>query len=332
MGAERIRIAAACALLASAMLAIGSGSSASAQSLDATDPVEIDRAITAAARPNDRAAALLLVDRIHRGLPGQLLAHAIDALVENHSQPAISALIELSHHRRAQVRARVSTALARTRSQSARDVLADRLDDPDAEVRSAAAVALGEVGAQGMMDTVLLAALRGVPEAAIVYGEQATPADIARLLRRVDRSTFEAVAPALRILLGRANVPRGQKLAIVRTIGALEDPFADRLLREIGAALLETDPVRRAIDEALATEGEAPATPGAAPAAGAPAARDAAPSTPTTPAAPGAAAPSPQASAPATGARASGAAVPTTTAPARAATPRTVAATEGGAR
>lgn len=245
-----------------------SGSIAQAQSLDAADPVEVGRAIAAAGHAGDRALATALAARIERGLPGPLLTRAIDALVSNGSPPATSALLELASHRRAAVRAYAARSLARGRSPSARRVLAELLDDPDAAVRSAAAVALGEVGAQGVLDTVMLAALRGVPEAAILFGQQASALDVARLLRQVDPGSLDATAPALRILLERAQVARPTKLAIVRRLAELRGALSERLLREVGATMIATDPVRVAIDAAL--EGEAPAvapttTPAAAP-------------------------------------------------------------------
>ncbi|UJR82332.1 HEAT repeat domain-containing protein [Sandaracinus amylolyticus] len=234
-------------------------SPAAGQSLEATDPVEIERAITAAARPGDRALATQLAARIDAGLPAPLLSRAIESLVQNGSPPAVSALLTLARHRRAAVRAQVARGLVRSRSANARGALADLLDDPEAEVRSAAAVALGEVGAQGVMDTVMLAALRGVPEAAILFGTQASAQDVARFLRRLDATTLEASAPALRILLERANVQRPTKLAIVQRLAALEGALSARVLREVGATLPENDPVRRAIDQALATEDAAAA-------------------------------------------------------------------------
>jgi HEAT repeat protein len=225
-----------------------------AQSLDATDPAEIGRAITAAAHPGDRALASALAARIERGLPAPLLSRAIDALVQNGSPPAISALLQLTSHRRAAVRAHVARSLAAAHAASARRVLADLLDDPEAEVRAAAARALGEVGPLGVMDTVMLAAIRGVADAAILLGEHASAADVARVVRALDGSTLEALAPALRILLLRAQVARPAKLSIVRRLDAIGGVLGETLLREVAATLPETDALRRAIDEAVAAE------------------------------------------------------------------------------
>jgi hypothetical protein len=131
-------------------------------------------------------------------------------------------------------------------------------------VRAAAAQSLGQIGPQGVMDTVMLAALRGVADAAILLGEHASGADLARMIRALDASTLEALAPALRISLLRAQVGRASKLAIVQRLGALGGALAETLLREVAATLPETDAVRRAIDAVLETDDEA-ASDGATP-------------------------------------------------------------------
>lgn len=240
------------ALSLGSLFSLGIGPTAHAQSLDARDPVEIERAIAAAAQPGDRARAQQLSARIDAGLPAPLLTRAVDALVANGSPPAVSALRALAGHRRAAIRAQSARGLARIRGANARDVLAALLDDPEAEVRSAAAIALGTLGPQGVMDTVMLAALRGVSEAAILFAQQANPQDVARFVRRLDAATLEPTAPAVRILIARANLPRPSRLALVAKLRELGTGLPQTLLREVGATLPEGDPVRRAIDEALA--------------------------------------------------------------------------------
>lgn len=228
---------------------------AGAQSLEATEPAELERAIHAAGHAGDTAGATALAARIDRGLPGPLVSHAVDALASNGSPPAVTALLGLARHRRAAVRAHVARSLGQAHSANARRVLADLLDDPDGSVRSAAAVALGTVGAQGVLDTVMQAALRGVPEAAILFAQQAGAPDIARFLRALGPQGLEATAPALRILLQREQVPRPSKLAIVHRLAEIGGALAERLLREVSASLPPGDPVRRAIDDALASAG-----------------------------------------------------------------------------
>jgi hypothetical protein len=118
-------------------------------------------------------------------------------------------------------------------------------------VRSQASTALGLIGAREVMSTLILAAVRGVPEAAIVVGEQAGAPDIARLLHRVDARTLPSLAPTLRVLLGRDNVPLRSKQAILAKLGTIRGAETERLLRETEASLGPNDPLRRSLEQAL---------------------------------------------------------------------------------
>jgi len=228
------------------------------------DPVAaIGRELDGLGRQGGRESVVRIQARIQEGLPPQLLARAVAALTQINDRNAVGALLELASHRRGAVRAQVAEALGRSSDSRGRTVLAELLDDPDPRVRSAAAVAIGNVGAQGAMDTVIQAAARGVAEAAIALGEHAGPADVPRLLRRLDASTLPALAPALRVLLGRENLPLRSKQAIVAALGQLRDPECERMLREVSASLAGADPLRPALDEALSRitappEGSAP--------------------------------------------------------------------------
>ncbi|MCC6873656.1 MAG: HEAT repeat domain-containing protein [Sandaracinaceae bacterium] len=225
-------------------------------SLEVTDTAELTRNIEVLARRGDRASVARIAARVEAGLPSPILLRAVDALAEHAAEPSYALLVRLAQHRRPAVRARVARALGASRNAGARNVLADLLDDPDADVRAQAALALGAVGAQPVLETVLLAALHGVAEAAIVLGQQAAAAHVARIVRRLEPATLEALAPALRILLERANVPRPSKSAIVERLGTLGGG-AERLLREVQATLGPGDALRGSIDSALARLAEA---------------------------------------------------------------------------
>lgn len=246
-------------VLASALFALAGLAPAPAgaqSSLDAGNPAEVNRALDTLAREGGRDAVQRIAERIERGLPPALLARAIRALTTIADRWASRALIDLGQHRRASVRAQVAESLGALGREEARSALANLLDDPDPRVRSQAAVALGQVGAAPVINTLIQAALRGVPEAAIVVGQQARPGDVARLMGQVDAETFPAIAPALRILLGRANLPRPGKIRIVRRIGEVigtDGGGTDqvRLLREVSATLSSGDPLQSTIQEVL---------------------------------------------------------------------------------
>jgi HEAT repeat protein len=224
-----------------------------AQEAPAEDAASIGRAIEAAGRQGGREGVQTIRARIQQGLPPALLARAIAALSRINDVHAASVLLDLATHRRSTVRASVAEALGRTTDPRARSVLADLVDDPDPRVRSAAATSLGNIGAREVMSTLILAAVRGVPEAAIVVGEQAGTADIARLLLRVDRETLPSLAPTLRVLLGRDNVQLRSKQAILTKLATIRGAETERLLREVEASLGANDPLRRNVEDAITT-------------------------------------------------------------------------------
>lgn len=224
----------------------------------AEDAASIGRAIDAAGRTGGREGVQTIRTRIEQGLPPALLARAITALARINDVHAASVLLDLATHRRSTVRASVAEALGRSPDPRVRAVLADLVDDPDPRVRSAAATALGNIGAREVMTTLILAAVRGVAEAAIVVGEQAGTADIARLLMRVDASTLPSLAPTLRVLLGRDNVQLRSKQAIIAKLGTIRGAETERLLREVEASLGASDPLRRNVEQAIAAITEQP--------------------------------------------------------------------------
>lgn len=205
----------------------------------------------ALARRGGRDSVRQIDARIQQGLAPPQLARAIAALSRIHDPASATVLASLASHRRAAVRAQVAEVLGRLGDARARSTLADLLDDPDPRVRSAAAVALGQVGAQGVLDTLTIATARGVPEAAIVLGQQASAGDVPRILRRVDATSVATFAPALRVLLERDNLPLRTKQAVVRALAQIAGGESIHLLREVGAPLAPNDPLRAEINHAL---------------------------------------------------------------------------------
>lgn len=248
-------------MLIAFLLALASGTASAQPPARPTAPrVEPLAEIDALGRQGGRDAALRIRTLIQQGLSGPALSRAIGALARMGDRDAAGVLVTLVSHRRAAVRAQVAEALGRIGDARARPALADLLDDQDPAVRSAAAVALGSLGAQSVIETLVVATARGVPEAAIVLGEQAGAADVPRIVRRVDASTLPAFAPALRVLLDRANVPPRSKQALVRALAGIRTPECARLLREAAASLAPNDPLRATIQQALeqVTAQEAP--------------------------------------------------------------------------
>ena len=92
-----------------------------------------------------------------------------------HRPSAGPALLELTQHRRTQVRTKAMAALAALEVRSAQSALLYALDDPSGEVRSAAVSALARVGDGRALSALLTAAERGVPGAWQASAQLARP-------------------------------------------------------------------------------------------------------------------------------------------------------------
>ncbi|HKP64469.1 MAG TPA: HEAT repeat domain-containing protein [Polyangiales bacterium] len=181
-------------------------------------------------------AAQAVVTRLHRGLPPQLIEAAIDTLVLLNRPSLAPPLLELTQHRRIQVRIKAMQALAILKVKSAQSALLYALDDPSSEVRSAAVEALASVGNARALPALYTSAERGVPGAWQAIGQIASPADFKSLMARAQKDDVMMVRPALDALMLRANVPLDAKLKLVQQVGALGSPSARAALVEWNAA------------------------------------------------------------------------------------------------
>lgn len=176
--------------------------------------------LASASGPGAESAATAVVARLRRGLPPQLIEEAIDALVLLHRPSAGPALLELTQHRRTQVRTKAMAALAALEIRSAQSALLYALDDPSGEVRSTAVSALARVGDGRALSALLTAAERGVPGAWQASAQLARPSDVKTFLTRAQNAEVSDLRAALDTLFARTNLPPEVKL---RTIAWLRE-------------------------------------------------------------------------------------------------------------
>jgi HEAT repeat protein len=181
-------------------------------------------------------AAQAVVARLRRGLPPQLIEAAIDTLVFLNRPSLAPPLLELTQHRRIQIRIKAMQALASLKMKSAQSALLYALDDPSSEVRSAAVQALASLGNARALPALYTAAERGVPGAWDAVAQIAGPADFKTLFARAGREDVMLVRPALDALLARENLPLDAKLKLVQQVAALGTPAARAVLVEWNAA------------------------------------------------------------------------------------------------
>jgi HEAT repeat protein len=168
-----------------------------------------------AAGSGGEAAANAVVARLRRGLPPQLIEQAIDTLVLLNRPSAGPALLELTQHRRTQVRIKAISAIAALQIRSAQSALLYALDDPSGEVRSGAVNALTRVGNARALSALLTAAERGVPGAWQASAQLVQPKDLKQLFERARTADVVDVRAALDTLLARPNLPSESKLRTV---------------------------------------------------------------------------------------------------------------------
>lgn len=181
----------------------------------------------------DKAALDVLMARVRRGLPRDLLLTAIFTVGAIGDHAAGPLLIDLTRHRSPEVRARAIEMLAALQPPDAAAALMQALADPDPDVRAIAAIGLGDMGASEALDKLFQAQDRGVTEASVAIGKVVSARDVPRLLEYLGRMPLRALAPALRAIITRANVDENARLQVVSRLSELATPEVKAFLKEV---------------------------------------------------------------------------------------------------
>ncbi|HEY2736466.1 MAG TPA: HEAT repeat domain-containing protein, partial [Polyangiales bacterium] len=142
------------------------------------------------------------------------------------SAVAAPALLELSLHRRAPIRAKAIEALGALKIKAAQSALLYALDDPSADVRASAVRSLASVGTSRALPALLIAAEHGVSGAWQSVGAIASPSDSKRLLEHAAAGDITPIRPALDAMMARSTFDLDGKLRIVQALEALGSPSA----------------------------------------------------------------------------------------------------------
>jgi hypothetical protein len=247
---------------------------AASNQLTSSDPGVIEQGFAALAKLGGKEAVEPVIARVRRGLPPQLIDVAVDALIALKQPVAVPVLLELTTHRRWQVRERALDALGALSARSAQSALLYALDDPSSEVREAAARALAQVGDSRASAALLTAHERGVSGALTALAQSGGQRE-AELLAKRALTECAAMTPALLVMLKRPNLFPAVKLRIVAVLSAAKTPEATACLTGLYNGLpADTDPrFRTVLARAAGVSQPAPARPAApGPAAPAPAA------------------------------------------------------------
>jgi HEAT repeat protein len=218
------------------------------------DEASIRQAFATLSELGGDAAAEAVVTRLRRGLPPQLIEAAIDDLVMLNRPVASAALLELTQHRRIQIRIKAMQALGALKQRSAQAVLLYALDDPSSDVRGAAVDALATVGNARALPALLTAAERNVPGAWSAIGSLASPADVKTVFARVQAGDVMPIRPALDALVARKDLPLEARVRVVQQLVELGSPSARVCLRDWVANAASDQPakLKQATSEGLA--------------------------------------------------------------------------------
>jgi hypothetical protein len=206
------------------------------QKLNSADPNAIRQALESLGTLGGDAAAAAVSARLRRGLWPELTEQAISTLVQIGKPNAGPVLLELSLHRRPLVRAKALAALGALKIRSGQSSLLYALDDPSPEVRAAAVSALGVVGTARALPALFAAADHGEQYAFEAIGNIASAKELKPILDRATGIDLKLIAPALRALLARANLPQPAKQTVIDHLIDLGTPAARALLVEALAA------------------------------------------------------------------------------------------------
>jgi HEAT repeat protein len=221
--------------------------------LGSDDPAAVRQAIDTLAQLGGEPAATAIAARLRRGLPPQLIEHAIDALARIGKPSAGPVLIELTLHRRPQVRKRAVDGIGALKVRSAQSVLLYALDDPSADVREAAVQALGVTGTARALPALFEAAERGLPSALAAVGRIAGARDVKAVMAHAKDGDITRIKPALQIMLERSDLPVQAKVAIVRELATLGSGSArNHLVQWLDSWKTTGDPrLRQALFDAI---------------------------------------------------------------------------------
>lgn len=210
--------------------------------LQSTDLSLLSQAIATLRELQGRDAARALMERLRKGLPPQLAEAAVDALGSMNQPLVTPVLIELTLHRRWQIREKAVVALGALKMRTAVSALLYALDDPSPEVRSAAALALGQLSDPRALPALAAALEHGVSGAMPALAQLGNARHVELILKYAVQN-LQTSEPSLRILLTRPNLHISSKLTVLKTIQGLAQPEAQAMIASWRAQLGKgTDP------------------------------------------------------------------------------------------
>ena len=227
--------------------------------LETTDASQVRQALEALKAQKSPRSTPHIAARIKAGLPPPLLLLAIDTIAALPRGYSSTILLDLITHRSTDVRVRSIEAAAALNVPGSDRALMEALDDGEGEVRTAAVQGLVQIKARRAIPTLFTAFERQVPQAAEALGQLAGQGDLQRIEGYLDELPFRRIAPILRGILSRDDIPDRLKVRIINRLERVNTADVSYFLRNYLDDLetAEDDPVRQAVLDTLDALAEA---------------------------------------------------------------------------
>jgi HEAT repeat protein len=199
------------------------------------DAARAGAALDALGARSDGAAVAALRDFLVVGQADAWADRAIEALGNTRSPDARALLAELAQHRRVSARVLAYRGLAAIPGEQSDALLAQGLRDSDPGVRGLCATQLGERDARPMVDLLLRALERGVPEAAAAIGKLGDADAVARYGALLQRLPIAVMLSGYGEFLRRRDLPEATKLEIVARLGEVAGVVVKGFLEQLVA-------------------------------------------------------------------------------------------------
>jgi HEAT repeat protein len=196
----------------------------------------LDRTRVAGKDGGGKALVPVIVSRIQRGLPKDLLKKALETLGDLEDPAAAEIAEQYLSHREADVRVAAVNCLGSVKGPVAVRALRNALGDLDARVHALAATHLGTLKAPEAIPDLVIALDKGVNEAASSIGMLCDAKTCDVLLERLATKPFDVISSGIQQVMARAAVGDDVKKKFIAAVQKLQTRKAREFLQELRTA------------------------------------------------------------------------------------------------
>jgi hypothetical protein len=226
-------------------------------SISGSEPAKIadglDRVRVAGKDGGGKAVVPVIVKRMERGLPKELLKKALETLGDLEDPAAAEIAEQYLSHREPDVRVAAVNCLGGVKGPVAVRGLRAALSDLDARVHALAATHLGTLKSPEAIPDLVIALDKGVNEAASSIGMLCDAKSCEVLLERLATKPFDVISSGIQQVMARAAVGDDVKKKFIAAVQKLQTKKARDFLQELRQAWPKggSKAVETALDDAI---------------------------------------------------------------------------------